>query len=47
MWALIEDAKEYNQSEDTFVNMVLNMYNSSNDLDAVDRAKRLYDRYIL
>ena len=47
MWALIEDAKEYNQTEDTFVNMVLNMYNSSNDLDAVDRAKRLYDRYIL
>lgn len=47
MWALIEDAKEYNQSEDTFVNRLLNMYNSSNDLDARERAKRLYDRYIL
>lgn len=47
MWALIEDAKEYNQSEDTFISRLLNMYNSSNDLDAIERAKRLYDRYIL
>ena len=47
MWALIEDAKEYNQTEDTFISRLLNMYNSSNDLDAIERAKRLYDRYIL
>lgn len=47
MWALIEDAKEYNQSEDTFINRLLNMYDSSNDLDAKEKAKRLYDRYIL
>lgn len=47
MWALIEDAKEYEQTEDTFISRVLNMYDSSNDLDAVERAKRLYDRYIL
>ena len=47
MWALIEDAKEYNQSEDTFISRLLNMYDSSNDLDAIERAKRLYDRYIL
>ncbi len=47
MWALIEDAKEYEQSEDTFISRLLNMYDSSNDLDAVERAKRLYDRYIL
>lgn len=47
MWALIEDAKEYNQNEDTFISRLLNMYNSSNDLDAIERAKRLYDRYIL
>ena len=47
MWALIEDAKEYEQSEDTFISRLLNMYDSSNDLDAIERAKRLYDRYIL
>lgn len=47
MWALIEDAKEYDQSEDTFISRLLNMYDSSNDLDAIERAKRLYDRYIL
>ena len=47
MWALIEDAKEYNQTEDTFISRLLNMYDSSNDLDAIERAKRLYDRYIL
>ena len=47
MWALIEDAKEYDQTEDTFISRLLNMYDSSNDLDAIERAKRLYDRYIL
>ena len=47
MWALIEDAKEYDQSEDTFISRLLNMYDSSNDLEAIERAKRLYDRYIL
>ena len=44
---VVEDAKEYNQSEDTFISRLLNMYDSSNDLDAIERAKRLYDRYIL
>ena len=46
MWALIEDAIEYNQTESTFINRVLNMYESSNDLDAKERLKRLYEVYV-
>lgn len=46
MWALIEDAIEFNQKESTFINRVLNMYESSNDLDAKERLKRLYEVYV-
>lgn len=47
LWALIEDAIEYNQSEETFLNNLLNIYESSADKDARVRAKRLYDKYVL
>lgn len=47
LWALIEDAIEYEQNEDTFLNRLLNIYESSNDLDARERAKRLYEKYVL
>lgn len=47
MWALIEDAKEYNQSENTFIRNLQNIWDFSNDLDAVEKARRLYDNYVL
>lgn len=47
LWALIEDAIEYNQTEETFLNNLLNIYESSADKDARVRAKRLYDKYVL
>ena len=47
MWALIEDAKEFDQNEETFVNNLMNIWDFSNDLDAIDKARRLYDRYVL
>lgn len=47
MWALIEDAIEYDKSEDSFIRSLNNIFDFSNDMDAVERAKRLYDKYIL
>lgn len=47
LWALIEDAIEYEQTENTFLNRLLNIYESSNDKDARERAKRLYEKYVL
>lgn len=47
MWALIEDAIEYEQTESTFINNLLNIMDFSNDMDAINRAKRLYEKYVL
>lgn len=47
MWALIDDAIEENQSEETFINRLLNIMDFSNDLDAVEKAKRIYNKYVL
>ena len=47
MWALIEDAIEYDKTEDDFIRSLNNIFDFSNDLDAIEKAKRLYDRYIL
>lgn len=47
MWALIEDAIEYEQTESTFIQNLLNIMDFSNDMDAVNKAKRLYDKYVL
>lgn len=47
MWALIEDAIEYEQKESTFIQNLLNIMDFSNDKDAINKAKRLYDKYVL
>lgn len=47
MWALIDDAIEENQSEETFINRLLNIMDFSNDLDAVEKARRIYNKYVL
>ena len=47
MWALIEDAIEYDKTEDDFIRSLNNIFDFSNDLDAIEKAKRLYDKYIL
>lgn len=46
MWALIDDAIEGNQSEDTFISRLLNIMDFSNDEDAMEKAKRIYDVYV-
>ena len=47
MWVMIEDAIEYNYSEKTFVKQLQNIWDFSNDQDAIEKAKRLYDKYVL
>ena len=47
MWALIDDAIEEKQSEETFINRLLNIMDFSNDLDAVEKARRIYNKYVL
>lgn len=47
MWALIEDAIEYEEHESTFIQNLLNIMDFSNDKDAINKAKRLYDKYVL
>ena len=52
LWALIEDAIEDYEirgkdNSKTFVDILLNMYNSTNDKDAKEKAMRLYEKYVL
>ena len=47
MWALIEDAIEEDKSEEDFVSSLFNIMDFSNDIDAIEKAKRLYDKYVL
>lgn len=52
LWALIEDAiDEYElkgrYDPDNFSDLLLKMYNSTNDKDAREKANRLYEKYVL
>ena len=46
MWAIMDDAIEYNESETKFVNRIERYIVTINDLDTLDKVKRLYDKYI-
>lgn len=56
LWALLEDSVEYidgkgesaiTRDRNSFVNKVMNMYDSSNDVQARERLMRLYNNYVL
>lgn len=47
LWALVDEAIEYNFTEKKFVNELLSLADFSNDLDAREYAKRIYDKYVL
>lgn len=46
MWALIEDAIENNDSESDWIKRLENHVMTMNDVDARERALRLYEKYI-
>ena len=47
MWALIEDAIEYEKTEEGFISSLQSIMDFSNDVDARNKAKRLYEKYVL
>ena len=47
LWVLIDDAIESNMNESTFVDILSRYMDFSNDLDAKERASRLYQKYVL
>ena len=46
MWAIMDDAIEYNESETKFVNRIERYIVTINDLDTLDKVKRMYSKYI-
>ena len=46
MWAIIDDAIEYNESDAKFMNRIERYVVTVNDLDTLDKVKRLYSKYI-
>ena len=46
VWDLIQDAIEYNQTEKEFADILLDTAMLSNDLDTIERANRLYNKYV-
>lgn len=46
MWAIMDDAIEYNESETKFINRIERYIVTVNDLDTLDKVKRLYLKYI-
>lgn len=46
MWSLIEDAIEHNDSESDWIRRLENHAMTMNDVDARERALRLYEKYI-
>lgn len=46
MWAIMDDAIEYNESESKFINRIERYIATVNDLDTLDRVQGLYDKYL-
>lgn len=46
MWAIMDDAIEYNESETKFINRIERYIVTVNDLDTLDKVKRMYSKYI-
>ena len=46
-WALIQEAKENNYSEEKFINMIKDYIDFGNDLDIKEKLLQIYERYVL
>ena len=46
MWAIMDDAIEYNESETKFANRIERYIATINDLDTLDKVQNLYNKYI-
>ena len=46
LWALVEEAKEYNYSLKTFEDRFLELSQLQNDLDIKEKIKGIYERYV-
>lgn len=46
MWAIMDDAIEYNESDTKFANRIERYVATINDLDTLEKVKGLYDKYV-
>ena len=46
MWAIMDDAIEYNESDTKFANRIERYVATINDLDTLDKVQNLYNKYI-
>ena len=46
MWAVMDDAIEYNESASKFTNRIERYVATVNDLDTLDKVQNLYNKYI-
>lgn len=46
MWAIMDDAIEYNESDTKFANRIERYIATINDLDTLDKVQNLYNKYI-
>lgn len=46
MWAIMDDAIEYNESDSKFANRIERYVATINDLDTLEKVKNLYDKYV-
>lgn len=46
MWAIMDDAIEYNESDTKFANRIERYIATINDLDTLEKVKNLYDKYV-
>lgn len=46
-WALVQEAREYNYSEQQWIDLIKDYINFGNDLDVLDKLKAIYERYVL
>ena len=49
MWSAIEDSVEYDDSENDFINRLknMNLIDVTTDIDALEKARRLYEKYVI
>lgn len=46
MWAIMDDAIEYNESDTKFANRIERYITTINDLDTLERVQNLYNKYV-
>ena len=46
LWAIIEDAREKNDTEDQFIDRIEDYIDFGNDVDMINKLKHIYEKYI-